>query len=125
MATVALWSFLSLGFALQFVSATTCLDSCRDIDTVFEKTCSSYPRETSEICHGSRSAWIQRCCIQCAALDTPEFSAAKAACGINCNTVVNQIFVTYCQSYPFGTSHICYDNMDMYSKTCFVQCTLL
>ena len=103
-----------------------CFDTCHAVDKVYEATCATYPRATNEICHGTRTAWINRCGVQCAAEAGTVADPARAACQINCNTVVNQIFVTYCEAYSSTDAKlVCLDIMKAYAETCKNQCTLL
>ncbi len=103
-----------------------CFDTCHAVDKFYESVCTTYPRETNEICHGTRTAWINRCGVQCAAEAGTVPNPAKAACQINCNTVVNQIFVTYCEAYKTDEAKfLCLDVMKAYAETCKNQCNLL
>ena len=109
----------------EVTSQSPCLDSCRAIDKVYESACTNYPRETNEICHGTRTASINNCGIQCAALEGTVVNPARARCRVNCNTIVNQIFVTFCERYPADQKFTCLDQMKTYSETCFAQCERL
>ena len=120
-------AFVLLVTLFQIVNAQTpCRDNCRAVDKVFENYCSTVQR--NEICHGTRTAWINRCFVQCAFLegDLPPADLARAGCQIQCNTVVNQVFTTYCvNNYPLETRFTCYDQLNAYAEVCKNQCTLL
>lgn len=118
---------LVLNLCVVKVSALSpCLESCFVVDRQFESTCTNYPRQTNEICHGARTAWLNRCSIQCAAMDKTYEEITRAACQVQCNTVVVQVFVTYCEQLtePVARS-VCHEQRRAYGQVCSDQCLLL
>jgi hypothetical protein len=111
--------------------AGSCLDDCLKVDKSFEATCQHYGRQTNEYCHGQRTLYHNRCSIQCTAIEetlllgSPTFSPARAACRVQCSTVVNQIYATNCQVYPLEERMTCYDLMFAFSAICSAHCDAL
>ena len=116
---------------LPFTFASPCTDNCAAADKIYESTCSFFPKETNEICHGMRTATLQRCDQQCATIDGLtsgeglSFNPARVACITSCNSSANQLFVTYCNFYPLEVRIGCLETMKEWSNICFGHCSLL